>query len=163
MLLKVAALVNARLTTAPKSSKNKSSKNKSRPHEPEMHQIKKKNQQHFRLKAHIDADAQSRRLHGTDKLHQAWTGSPHRVGKRRVKRCVCTTGTGGSQYLPLPDHQGLSANARQSMFAVRLRTNSHAYPSEILCVGSYACVAAGLCEAGSNPDEEIVAPLPFTI
>ena len=38
------------------------------------------------MKAHIDAVAQSRRLHGTDKPHQAWTGSLHRVGKRHVKR-----------------------------------------------------------------------------
>ena len=66
-------------------------KNKYKPHDPEIHQIKKKKKisSTFVRKAHIDADAQSRRLHGTDELHQAWTGSPnHRMGKRRVKRYV---------------------------------------------------------------------------
>lgn len=58
LLLKTAAVVDATLIAAPSSTKNSTGKR-----DPEMHQVKKGNQWHFGMKAHIGVDAQLGLVH----------------------------------------------------------------------------------------------------
>ena len=58
LLLKVGTAVDATLVAAPTSTKNKD-----RTRDPEMHPSKKGNQWHFKMKAHIGADAESGLVH----------------------------------------------------------------------------------------------------
>ena len=58
LLLKTGTVVDATLIAAPSSTKNKSGER-----DPEMHQVKKGNQWHFGMKAHIGVDAQSGLVH----------------------------------------------------------------------------------------------------
>ena len=58
LLLKVGTVVDATLIAAPSSTKNKDGKR-----DPEMHQVKKGNQWHFGMKAHIGVDADSGLVH----------------------------------------------------------------------------------------------------
>lgn len=51
-------VVDATLIAAPSSTKNKDGKR-----DPEMHQVKKGNQWHFGMKAHIGVDAESGLVH----------------------------------------------------------------------------------------------------
>jgi IS5 family transposase len=55
LLLREGALVDATIIAAPPSTKNKGKK-----HDPEMHQIKKRKQWHFEMKAHIGAGGDSK-------------------------------------------------------------------------------------------------------
>ena len=58
LLLKSGTVVDASLIAAPSSTKNKDGKR-----DPEMHQVKKGNQWHFGMKAHIGVDADSGLVH----------------------------------------------------------------------------------------------------
>ena len=58
LLLKTGTLVDATLIAAPSSTKNKDGER-----DPEMHQVKKGNQWHFGMKAHIGVDAESGLVH----------------------------------------------------------------------------------------------------
>jgi IS5 family transposase len=58
LLLKTGTVVGATLIAAPSSTKNKTGAR-----DPEMHQVKKGNQWHFGMKAHIGVDAQSGLVH----------------------------------------------------------------------------------------------------
>ena len=58
LLLKTGTVVDATLIAAPSSTKNKTGER-----DPEMHQVKKGNQWHFGMKAHIGVDAQSGLVH----------------------------------------------------------------------------------------------------
>ena len=58
LLLKTGTVVGATLITAPSSTKNKTGER-----DPEMHQVKKGNQWHFGMKAHIGVDAESGLVH----------------------------------------------------------------------------------------------------
>ena len=58
LLLKVGTVVDATLIAAPSSTKNKDGQR-----DPEMHQVKKGNQWHFGMKAHIGVDAESGLVH----------------------------------------------------------------------------------------------------
>ena len=58
LLLKTGTVVDAALIAAPSSTKNKTGE-----HDPEIHQVKKGNQWHFGLKAHIGMDANSGLVH----------------------------------------------------------------------------------------------------
>jgi len=58
LLLKVGTVVDATLIAAPSSTKNKDGER-----DPEMHQVKKGNQWHFGMKAHIGVDADSGLVH----------------------------------------------------------------------------------------------------
>ncbi len=57
-LMSQGTLIDATLIAAPSSTKNKSHQR-----DPEMHQVKKGNQWHFGMKAHIGADEQSGLVH----------------------------------------------------------------------------------------------------
>ena len=58
LLLKTAAVVDATLIAAPGATKNSTGER-----DPEMHQVKKGNQWHFGMKAHIGVDAESGLVH----------------------------------------------------------------------------------------------------
>ena len=58
LLLKVGTVVDATLIAAPSSTKNSTGER-----DPEMHQVKKGNQWHFGMKAHIGVDADSGLVH----------------------------------------------------------------------------------------------------
>lgn len=58
LMLKTGSVVDATLIDAPSSTKNKDGKR-----DPEMHQVKKGNQWHFGMKAHIAVDADSGLVH----------------------------------------------------------------------------------------------------
>jgi len=58
LLLKTGTVVDATLIAAPSSTKNKTGER-----DPEMHQVKKGNQWHFGMKAHIGVDADSGLVH----------------------------------------------------------------------------------------------------
>jgi IS5 family transposase len=58
LLMKAGTIVDATIIAAPSSTKNKSGER-----DPEMHQVKKGNQWHFGLRAHIGVDAQSGIVH----------------------------------------------------------------------------------------------------
>lgn len=58
LLLKTGTLVDASLIAAPSSTKNSTGER-----DPEMHQVKKGNQWHFGMKAHIGVDAESGLVH----------------------------------------------------------------------------------------------------
>jgi transposase, IS5 family len=58
LMLKVGTVVDATLIAAPSSTKNSSGER-----DPEMHQVKKGNQWHFGMKAHIGVDADSGLVH----------------------------------------------------------------------------------------------------
>jgi len=58
LLMREGTLVDATIIAAPSSTKNQSGRR-----DPEMHQVKKGNQWHFGMKAHIGADAQSGLVH----------------------------------------------------------------------------------------------------
>jgi IS5 family transposase len=58
LLLKAGTVVDATLIAAPSSTKNKTGER-----DPEMHQVKKGNQWHFGMKAHIGVDADSGLVH----------------------------------------------------------------------------------------------------
>jgi IS5 family transposase len=58
LLLKTGTVVDATLISAPSSTKNKTGER-----DPEMHQVKKGNQWHFGMKAHIGVDADSGLVH----------------------------------------------------------------------------------------------------
>ena len=58
LLLKVGTVVDATLIAAPSSTKNKDGER-----DPEMHQVKKGNQWHFGMRAHIGVDADSGMVH----------------------------------------------------------------------------------------------------
>jgi IS5 family transposase len=58
LMLKTGTVVDATIIAAPSSTKNKEGKRN-----PEMHQPKKGNQWHFRMKAHIGVDAESGLVH----------------------------------------------------------------------------------------------------
>ena len=58
LILKEGTMVDATLIAAPSSTKNKGGER-----DPEMHQVKKGNQWHFGMKAHIGADADSGLVH----------------------------------------------------------------------------------------------------
>ena len=58
LLLKVGTVVDATLIAAPSSTKNKTGER-----DPAMHQVKKSNQWHFGMKAHIGVDAESGLVH----------------------------------------------------------------------------------------------------
>ena len=58
LLLKTGTVVDATLIAAPSSTKNKAGER-----DPEMHQVKKGNQWHFGMKAHIGVDAESGLVH----------------------------------------------------------------------------------------------------
>lgn len=58
MMLKTGSVIDATLIDAPSSTKNKDGKR-----DPEMHQVKKGNQWHFGMKAHIAVDADSGLVH----------------------------------------------------------------------------------------------------
>jgi IS5 family transposase len=60
LMLKTGTVVDATLIAAPSSTKNK---NKTGERDPEMHQLKKGNQWHFGMKAHIGVDADSGLVH----------------------------------------------------------------------------------------------------
>ena len=58
LMLKSGTVVDATLIAAPSSTKNKDGKR-----DPEMHQVKKGNQWHFGMKAHIGVDAETGLVH----------------------------------------------------------------------------------------------------
>ena len=58
LLLKTSTVVDATLIASPSSTKNKTGER-----DPEMHQVKKGNQWHFGMKAHIGVDADSGLVH----------------------------------------------------------------------------------------------------
>ena len=58
LMLGEGTLVDATLIPAPPATKNQDKK-----YDPEMHQVRKGNQSHFGMKAHIDADRDSKLIH----------------------------------------------------------------------------------------------------
>ena len=86
LLLKIGSVMDATLIAAPSSTKNKDGAC-----DPEMHQVKKGNQWHFGMKAHIDVDADS----DTVQLNHAVCARPTSgwpegsFCRKRRHKCVC--------------------------------------------------------------------------
>jgi IS5 family transposase len=92
LLMREGTLVDATIIAAPSSTKNKDGER-----DPEMHQVKKGEQWHFGMKAHIGADADSGLVHSVDvtAAHESDIASTHALLHGQEQRVHADSGYTG--------------------------------------------------------------------